>query len=777
MREKELRFALVCYGGISLAVYMHGVTKEIWHVARASRAHADESIKISGTARIYRTLLDEIEKASGTRLRVFADIIAGASAGGINGIFLAQAIATGQSLEPLTDLWLTKADVEELLDPDARPLSRMTKFWAVPIAWAASKKHGNVIDQTVEQDTRDEVRDKLSSFVRARWFEPPFGGKVFCGMLLDAFAAMSESKGEASLLPPTQPLDLLVTVTDFAGYPQRMELNSPPEVVETEHRLTLHFRSQESGKDDLGDIAGLTFAARSTASFPGAFPPFTARELDAVLAERKKEWKDRDDFLKVQLPRQYAIGHAEDTVLIDGSVLANAPFRQAISVLKNRPARREVDRRVIYIDPKPNLRSVRLTAKRGKDGEEEEGTLPGFFTTIFGAMSDIPREQPIRDNVEMLSGMSARIRRMRRIIDAMREEVEEQVQKLFGMTFFLNSPTAARLAAWRATAQTKAAEGVGFGYAAYAHLKLSSIVEDLATHAANLFEMNDSRERNQMRAAMWAEVRKRGLDQVTGAKGKGASEAAIAFFRSFDMGFRIRRLRFLARRLDEVIETQGAVPQATVNAMRDAIYASLAHYFERQSRGYFDDIELGDAETAYERAGEIMDRIGIRCDLTQADAAVDAIMATALSGLPKAERREMLLSYLGFPFYDIATLPLLQGEGMDEYDPIKVDRISPNDATAIRQGGAAATLKGIHFNSFGAFFSRAYRENDYLWGRLHGAERLMDIILSAMPSGHTLEAGRFVALRNELFHAILDEEQERLGQIGELIEEIRGEIG
>jgi len=31
MRQKELRLALVCYGGISLAVYMHGVTKELWH--------------------------------------------------------------------------------------------------------------------------------------------------------------------------------------------------------------------------------------------------------------------------------------------------------------------------------------------------------------------------------------------------------------------------------------------------------------------------------------------------------------------------------------------------------------------------------------------------------------------------------------------------------------------------------------------------------------------------------------------------------------------------
>ena len=29
MREKELRIALVCFGGVSLAVYMHGITKEI----------------------------------------------------------------------------------------------------------------------------------------------------------------------------------------------------------------------------------------------------------------------------------------------------------------------------------------------------------------------------------------------------------------------------------------------------------------------------------------------------------------------------------------------------------------------------------------------------------------------------------------------------------------------------------------------------------------------------------------------------------------------------
>jgi lipopolysaccharide export system protein LptA len=38
LREKELRIALVCFGGVSLAVYMHGICKEILKLVRASSA-------------------------------------------------------------------------------------------------------------------------------------------------------------------------------------------------------------------------------------------------------------------------------------------------------------------------------------------------------------------------------------------------------------------------------------------------------------------------------------------------------------------------------------------------------------------------------------------------------------------------------------------------------------------------------------------------------------------------------------------------------------------
>ena len=772
MREKELRFALICYGGISLAVYMHGITKEIWRLAAASRAFHEEAPP-SGACGVYHDLLAHIAEKSGVKLRVLADIVAGASAGGINGIFLARALATGQSLDPLTGLWLDGADVDRLLDPDARALSAATKFWAVPIAGWAMKRRGNVIDRTVGEAAQDEVRAKLSRFVRARWFEPPFGGATFSNLLLDAFDAMDAGPKGPPLVPAGQPIDLFVSVTDFAGHSAPLSLNSPPRVTEQEHRLIMRFREDRRTGKRIDDVPALVAAARATASFPGAFPPFTLRELDRVLEKRGIDWQGRGAFLAAQLPTS---GEADpaDRVLIDGSVLANAPFRPAIAALKQRPARREIDRRFVYIDPKPDYRSISF----GKPGEAAEGTedgapkLPGFLSTILGALSEIPREQPIRDNVEAIEGMSRRIRRMQRIVDAMKVEVVEQVAALFGTTFFLDTPTPARLRKWRAKAQAQAAARAGFAFAPYGHLKLSAVVEDLVTLVDRLAPAEGDIHRRNRRGALWDEARARGLDRISGKRGSGASDDAVTFFRSHDLGFRVRRLRFLARELDRVVEAKRDTRDPACDAMRDAIYTALGLYLEREGDNWFADIDISPEAGP----GAWIDAIGERRDLIGADAAADALMAEALALLPKDDRRTLLLAYLGYPFYDIATLPLLQGEGFDEFDPIKIDRISPSDATAIRTGGAAAMLKGVEFNSFGAFFSRAYRENDYLWGRLHGADRLIDIVASSVTGDGALAADELKAIKRRAFHAILDEEEERLPKVKALIEELRGEI-
>lgn len=779
MKERELRLALVCYGGISLAVYMHGITKEIWRLARASRAFHDGAPSGNSSEAVYRQLLEAVEAESGIKLRVMPDIIAGASAGGINGIFLAQAIETGQSLDPLTDMWLENADVEKLLDPDARPARRITKFWATPLVWMAARHPGDTVERTVAPDTREEVRHKLSHFIRSRWFEPPFGGDIFSAMLLDAFDAMEATGRGPPLLPAGHPLDLFVTVTDFEGHPQSLNLNSPPQVVETEHRLSIGFRARghDSNGRSFADPAELVFAARATASFPGAFPPFTVRELDRVLKRRHRAWPTRDAFLARALPRHAAQGRAEDAVLIDGSVLANAPFAQAVGALKNRPSRREVDRRFVYIDPKPGHRSIQLN--RQGEAEEpptgEDAQLPGFFRTIFGALSDIPREQPIRDNLDAIDRHSARIRRMVRILNALRPGIEAEVEGTIGGMLFLDRPTPARLSAWRSKAQQRAASSAGFAFPAYGHLKLSGIVEDLADLLFRLSGEESPLMRESYRQALWGHVRSIRADRLT--EDVGRDSAPVGFFRKHDLAFRIRRLRFLARRLSETLEVEASADEAVIQKMHDAIYQAMSHYTECEGIDFYNGAIRAAAREVPNDPGAALEAVAQLRGLRERDEAADMMLADAMAALPKAERRTMLLTYLGFAFYDIATLPLLQGHAMDEYDPIKVDRISPEDCSAIRPGGAEATLKGIEFNNFGAFFSRAYRENDYLWGRLHGVERLLDIVISALPAANRLSEEAVHQYRRTAFMAILDEEEKRLDHVADLIASLREEIG
>lgn len=763
MADKELRLALVCYGGISLAVYMHGITKEIWHLARASRAHRDGEPAASGSETIYHALLDEIGEATGIRLRTMVDIVAGASAGGINGVFLAQAIATGQSLDPLTDLWLKTADVEALLNPENGPSHRFAKIWAVPIAWMFSRD-GVDVDQTVEPGTRAEVRAKLEKFVRSRWFEPPFGGKELLNMLLDAFDAMAAAPCGPRLLPAGQPLDLFVTVTDFRGHPERLTLNSPPEVVETEHRLVFSFSDHGDAQAEFAAPAELAFAARATSSFPGAFPPATVAELDAVLAERGVHWPGRDAFLQHALPRQHAANVADQAALIDGSVLANAPFRPAIDALKERPARRQIDRRFVFIDPTPGHRF-------GTTGESPDN--PGFFKTIIGALSELPRQQPIRDNLEAIGSRSRRIERMLAIVERIRAEVETQVEALFGYTLFLDYPTTKRLSAWRSRAQVAAAAKAGYGHAAYGMLKVEGVADRIATHLHQIGDQPGPQRWRRLRDAIWAEIERRGANDFATSHAASAGPATLDLLRAHDLGFRIRRLRLLARRLTELDQTHD---HAELTPMRDAIYESLAGYLECQRADPF--LGLREAIRSPDLdAGALLDQLAARMELRTLDRETDERLSMGLSQLSKELRRPMLLAYLGFPFFDIATLPLLQGEGLNEFDPIRVDRISPDDATSIRAGGAQATLKGIQFNNFGAFFSRAYRENDYLWGRLHGADRLIDILLSTLPASATLGPGRVSSIKRAIFLAILDQEAPRLAAIPGLFEQLRSEIG
>src|SRR6266581_4886625 len=112
---------------------------------------------------------------------------------------------------------------------------------------------------------------------------------------------------------------------------------------------------------------------------------------------------------------------------IDGAVLNNRPFQLAISAIHGRPAYRQVDRRLVYIEPHPAPPAM-LTRPRP----------PGFFATVRGAMSDIPASQPVPERID--GGIS-----------------EDELR------------------GWREQVNDQVAIDAGFAYQAYVRLKLASV--------------------------------------------------------------------------------------------------------------------------------------------------------------------------------------------------------------------------------------------------------------------------------------------------------------
>src|SRR5690348_8900631 len=113
--QPETRLALVMNGGVSLAVWMGGVTHELDLLCRASLSSdvSEESVPDADRAvfRIWRS----ITRSAGRK--VLIDIVAGTSAGGLNGLILGTALARGAGLPDLRGVWEKSAALEELLEP------------------------------------------------------------------------------------------------------------------------------------------------------------------------------------------------------------------------------------------------------------------------------------------------------------------------------------------------------------------------------------------------------------------------------------------------------------------------------------------------------------------------------------------------------------------------------------------------------------------------------------------------------------------------------------
>ena len=741
----ELRLALVCYGGVSLAVYMHGITKELHKVVRASRAF-DESSDLDrpnpfgtngsgSTEAAYFEALRSLAKA-GRRLSVTIDVIAGTSAGGINGVVLGKALARDTQQEKLKRLWIDEGDLKKLLRAPAVGGVRTRAVLAV-----------------------------LKLLRRARQQTSPLRGELMSTLLIEAMQDMDRGTGDATLIPADGKLELFVTATDMHGF----EVLVPSGVGgasqrDRYHAQVMEFRasSTDTGAFGPGATPALAFAARATASFPGAFAPVS---LESFGQETGKQITVADDLFRYDY--EEAGQRARDAWFADGGVLDNAPFDHVIDAIKRRRAKTEVLRRIVYIQPDPG-RPLEAPASRPAS-PEAQSWLAGLWQTAV-----VKGTHPILLELLKLREMNWRIAQVGAIAESQMAQVHEEIRRALGRAGLtdrssenadagvLEAGMLAGIGSQDVVAEVSramhagAAEALGPAWPTYQRLKVEAAGRRLADELALRFTRPpDSGRASFIRAALsaWARSRPEWSDPDP--------SRLVALLGPVDVPYRERRVMFLLAGVNSLYRQPGVgaaasgpprqdldrlkghawqmlealqnVPREVVRAIPDEVVGFLqdpnvdSHILDRpetfaaQHQEDFDTLFL-----AYKEALENNPA------LKDGGAPLWKIFEEETTTWDPSDRLDLLARYVGFPLWDGIIFPTVSLAELPQFTPIGVSQFSPLTATALRTP-AGGKLKGVSLHHFGAFLDPDWRENDYLWGRLDAAE----LILRTLHEGRT----------------------------------------
>jgi len=800
MKEKELRLAVVFFGGVSLAVYEHGINREILNLVRASklyhgsRQRNDSGIETLGfesfypdeparsTGEVYFQFLEKVGQH--LALRVIVDVISGASAGGINGVFLARALAHDLSLAPLTDMWLAEADMLKLLAPEARAKAwNKWYFWPFIRPTLARLQREGMVPGNIDA----EMQNRVSVFLRSRWFKPPLDGSHLAALIFDGMEAMEKPHTPTqTLMPAGTRLDLLVTVTDFRGIDRSIFIHDPPIVQEREHRhifrfnLEHHKTGQLQSDFDFDSVPSLAFAARASASYPGAFPPAQLREIDDFLASRHRPWPARSRFLASNFSHYRDQGkNPEEAVLVDGSILDNKPIMATLELIRRHSAFREVDRRLVYIDPHSRT-----------DKRDPVMNVPGFFSTLRGAFSDLPRNDPIYNELAEVSRYNKQARRLKETIVAARPQVAELIQRATGGKIS-ESFSVSDLRHWRLSSPNLLA-ATPLVYDPWMRslvLEATDFVASLINDACGFSSDRAQAHRVQNTVEQWA--RNHGIiaDAYPAPADTYENSELPAFARmvvDFALVYKKRRLNFVLNEINDLYE-QILEEEFCSTASEDLDLIKIRIHKLIDGMSIYDNASfLSDAAIAmccnlfaadhaetdaegFARANEaalshLITRLGIECDLEQINDHADTVLASGLVfDLGPRCRSAILTGYLGYFYWDILLRPVVSALSLETgpIEEILIDRISPDDAVSLTPAHSKHVLLGGSFAGFGGFLSRATRENDYLWGRLHAVERLFDILASTVAASALAELD-MPGLKKAALERVIEEESRRL---------------
>jgi len=692
---RELRLGVVLYGGASLAIYMHGMTKELQRLVKASALADRDGAPTTKSEQVYGELLAELERrdTGNVRTRVVVDVVAGTSAGGINGVYLSKAVAHNRSLDSLRNLWFERGDIKVLLRGPG---------WVPPLV-------------------------KMPFLLAGARKKPVLKGDAIAQWMYLALSDM-DTKGSQppeldTLMPPAHPLELFVTVTDFYGYRRQIVITDPKLVGERAHRHVLAFRLDDDvDQFDQGHNGALAFSARTTMSFPGAFPPISLTSFQTAVA------RDAGD-VSSQLPelfRVYQLSAADPkaTYFIDGGVLDNKPFGHAIAAIKRRSAESEVLRRLLYLEPDPG----------GGGGAAPGGSPPSPLATVLASVSGLPRQEPILDDILDVNRQNDRVRRIQEIIVASFEPIRARIEGILGAELgkLTKEQSADGLAEWGAKINDDAKTAAGFAYATYIRSKVNGVVDGFAGTLCRLSDFPD--DTNQAAFVRGVVYSWAGTRLYRDKDGRPApADDLVPFLRTFDLAYGVRRLRFVTDALSwwyrdagkPGYPTRAQLDQgkAALWEARQALVAAMdgrglgAHVTDDQlsvfgQKPIDECIAKGHDPSEYaarhaQPLGLLEQAFGKALEnrLSGSGQKLYGQVYALTEGWDPARRAHLLVRYLGFPYWDILLYPLQAVADAGERDTVDIVRMSPRDTRLLPPLDDKPKLAGFGKMHFGAFLN------------------------------------------------------------------------
>jgi patatin-related protein len=532
--KQEVRLALVLYGGVSLAIYINGVMQEMLQLVRSTSGLPLSSE--DGSANVYRKLgamlgperkIEDLPLDAPIQTKFMVDVISGTSAGGINGIFLAKALANGaENLNEIQELWFSEGAIESLLNDKPSYLN-------LPV---------------------NQPKETASLLNSRRMYLK----------LLNAFDGMKPNPDPGAPQLADE-IDLFATTTDIEGVPVPIQLFDNV-VYERRYRNAFHFRytrQQQPARNDFEEDNNpfLAFAARCTSSFPFAFEPMRLCNIDEILKSStryaKKSYCFSDSARWQKFYTNYLHGIIDTAKPFpqrpfgDGGYLNNAPFSYAVDTLLQRQGAVPVDRKLFYVEPSPSH----------VEEEAAHEEMPNAIQNSMDALIVIPGYQTIRNDLMRVLERNRQATKINKTLAEVESEIQNDSAKC------VTPPKAEGL------------QEIWFQpddyYRAYYRMRSAEVTDKIATMLARIYCIDeDSAYFDALRSVVrvWREAIY-SVASGTNMPEKNAWKAAWHeewihavppgtdtakendwedFLEDFDLPYRIRRLRFVLRKLDSL---------------------------------------------------------------------------------------------------------------------------------------------------------------------------------------------------------------------------------